>query len=106
MIYIWNDQKFNVKAYRTIYDNGSLHVYITDESGRFFLSLSSNTYYSKYIDSNEYAYVELNRLPDADRFIVYNHLGESTGSVRVIGRSKYYLYRFNIDNIKEKTLKF
>lgn len=103
MKFIWNKQKCEVRVYRTTYSDGALHIYLEDESGRFFLSLSSHIYYSQHI-ANIFAFVNLSSLSDADRFIVKNKLGKSTGITKIDKRQKYYLYQFDFNNITEKEI--
>lgn len=104
MVFIWNGQDCEVNIYRTVYSDGSLYIYLTDESDRFFLSLSSNIYYSKDLVGSICAYVNLHTLPDADRFIVKYRLGKSEGSYRRVGIIKYGLYSFDLEKIEERDL--
>ncbi len=46
-------------------------------------------------------YVDLNNMPEMERFIEDNDLGEFTGLTRRSGFCEYPLYMFNVDKLRE-----
>lgn len=104
MIIEWNGQECEVKVRRTKYRDGSLYVFLLDERDNYFLSLSSNTYYSQFLTEENQAYLSGYNVSEYDKFIVQNHLGKFTGTVKRLGAFKFYLYEFDMDNIPEEKL--
>ena len=47
------------------------------------------------------AYVDINNMPEMERFIVDNDLGEFTGITQKSGYCEYPLYLFNVDKLRE-----
>lgn len=103
MIIEWNGQECEVEVRRTKYTDGSLYVFLIDDRGKYFLPLSSNNYYSQFLIEENQAYISWYNVSEYDRFIVQNHLGESTGIVKRLGAFKFYLYEFDIDNIQKES---
>lgn len=46
-------------------------------------------------------YVDLNNMPELEKFIEDNNLGEFTGLTRRSGFCEYPLYMFNVDKLRE-----
>ena len=94
--------------------------------GEYQVSLKINTYlnngcmYIGLVEQGEYSepygdltvnlegkvpdycgYVDLNNMPELERFIEDNDLGEFTGLTRRSGFCEYPLYMFNVDKLRE-----
>jgi hypothetical protein len=104
MDFEWNNQICKVYLRRTQYKDGSLYVYLVDDRGKFFSSLTSDTYYSPYIDSENCAYVSISNIEYIDKFIVKNKIGKSVCKTVRTASGAYILYEFDLDAIKEESL--
>ena len=78
--------------------NGTLAVQLFCEEGPF-ASLTVNV--EDGCAGGDYAYVDTNNCPWAQKFIAENGLGETTGIVGFSGRCQYPLYLFHRDRLKE-----
>ena len=47
------------------------------------------------------AYVDLNNMPELEKFIEENHMGEFSGLVKQSGFSQYPLYMFDAEKLRE-----
>lgn len=83
---------YEVEVMKTKYINGNLAVLLIDsKDGQPYGNLTINL--GDKLDDNE-AYVDVNNMPDAERFIIDNRLGERTNMIKPSGFCVYPLYKF------------
>lgn len=90
---------YDVTIRKTKYQyNGNLAIVLWCKDGEPYGNLTTN------LDEKlppDMAYVDTNNMPDAERFIKENDLGEDTGIIAKSGYCSYPLYKFNIDKMEE-----
>ena len=93
------DHTYDVIPKKTKYQyNGNLAIVLWCKDGELYGKLTTN------LDGKlppDMAYVDTNNMPDAERFIKENDLGEDTGLIAKSGYCTYPLYRFHIDKMEE-----
>lgn len=91
-------KEYEVTTNRTKYYNGNLAITLTCDNGEPYGTLTVNLGERLFPDT---AYVDTNNMPDAERFIKENGLGEFTGKTKDSGYCTYPLYKFNLDKLEE-----
>lgn len=92
-------QEYEVTAHKAKYYNGNLAITLTCDNGEPYGNLTTNL--DNKLPENM-AYVDTNNMPDAERFIKENDLGEDTGLIAKSGYCTYPLYKFNIDKMTDE----
>lgn len=90
-------KEYEVTAHKANYYNGNLAIFLTYD-GEPYGNLTVNLSERLLPDT---AYVDTNNMPDAERFITENGLGEFTGKTKDSGYCTYPLYKFNLDKLEE-----
>ena len=89
-IYSYGNE-YDVEMIKTKYMDGNLCILLVCNDGVPFGKLTANL--EEKLPQN-IAYVDVNNIPDAERFIIDNKLGERTGKVKPSGFCVYPQYRF------------
>lgn len=101
MIVNLHGKKYEVTVKRSTYmKDDSLAIFLIDANNdEPFATLT--VWISDPRPGFEYAYVDTNNCPWAEKFIEDNQLGVNTGLMGFSGWCAYPLYRFNVDLIQE-----
>ena len=88
--------EYEVKVERTEYYNGNLAIvlYCYDRDYDFWEPYGNLTVNFEEKLPENYAYLDVNNIPNAEEFVMENELGEFTGKMRFSGFCCYPLYKF------------
>lgn len=87
-------KEYEVTVHKAKYYDGNLAIFLNCKSGEPYGNITVNLCERLLPDT---AYVDTNNMPDAERFITQNGLGEFAGKIKRSGFCNYPLYRFNLD---------
>lgn len=90
-------QEYEVKVNKVTYDsNGNLAVVLDcyDEEFKCWEPYGNLTVNLQEKLPDNYGYIDVNNIPNAEEFIEENHLGEFTGEYGFSGFCCYPLYKF------------
>ena len=90
-------EEYEVTAHKANYYNGNLAIMLMCDYGEPYGTITTNL--CDGLPQNQ-AYVDTNNMPDAERFIKDNGLGEFTGVTKDSGYCTYPLYKFNLDKLE------
>lgn len=82
---------YEVEMIKTKYTDGNLCILLVCNDGEPFGKLTTNL--GEKLPEN-IAYVDVNNIPDSERFIIDNKLGERTNKVKPSGFCVYPQYKF------------
>jgi len=90
--------EYEVSVHKANYYNGNLAITLICDNGEPYGIITKNLCDGLPRDQ---AYADTNNMPDAERFIKENGLGEFTGATKDSGYCTYPLYKFNLDKLEE-----
>ena len=103
---------YKVKLFRTEWDltlykshythGGNLAVYAVSDEGETFAVLTVNLETFDLDGDQEYAFVDTNNNPWAEKFLVDNNIAQPTNIKISQGFCTYPLYKFDLTKLKEE----
>lgn len=82
-------------------NNNGLYIGLMGKEGEYFEPYGDVTVNLGVRAPDYCAYVDLNSMPELEKFIENNELGEFTGLAERSGFCEYPLYMFNVDKLRE-----
>lgn len=95
----WKDETVELSMSQYV-DNGNLYLELVNTEGEYPEPYGNITV--NFGDVPKYCgYVDTNNMPEMEKFIKSNDLGEFTGLTLRSGFCEYPLYVFNVDKLRE-----
>lgn len=99
MILKLQNKRFKIRAVKSLYTiNNSLAILLKDKKTNETIAVITVNLPNSYDLEKEYAFVDINNCPWAERFILKYSLGEYT---HINSPQGYPLYKFNLEKLYE-----